>query len=154
MNFAQRLSQGVRRHLNKLDELHEKQVKVIEDKARRQLAQAQTKTEREKVLLQLQREKMKSKQELYESQVATRKAKEALEKARKEAGYLTVGERLRQFGSELSRGGAALYKGLEKQSRRTSGPRRKAVRKTTQRTTTRPSTRTHTTTRQTTRKRA
>ena len=118
MRFTQRLSSGVRGHLSNLKNMYNKRIEMAEARARRQLDEARTKTDREKVLLKLKREKLSAKKELYEAQIATQKAKVAVEKARKEAGDLTVGERLGAFGK-------ALYYG--KKTRRK--PRRKTVRR-------------------------
>ena len=94
MKFAQKLATGVRKHLSNLKRLYDRRIQLAEARAQRQLADAKTKTAREKVRLQLSREKMLARKELYEAQIATQNAKKALEKARKEAGDLTVGERM------------------------------------------------------------
>ena len=101
MRFTQRLSAGVKGHLSNLKDMHERRVEAAEAKAKRELAEARTKTDRQKVLLKLKREKLSAKKELYEAQLATKKAKKAVEKARKEAGDLTVGERIGAFGKAL-----------------------------------------------------
>ena len=93
MKFAKKLSAGVKKHLSYLKGLYDKRIELAESRARQQLGKAQTKVAREKVMLQLKRDKMTAKKELYEAQIATKRAKTALEKARKEAGDLTISER-------------------------------------------------------------
>ncbi len=122
MSFTQKLSAGVKKHMANLKEMHDQRVQAAEDRARRQLAAAQTKTEREKVKLQLRRDLMAAKKELYEAQTAARQAKTALEKARKEAGDLTMGERLGQVGRGVGKSSMLAYKALVSKP-----PRRKRV---------------------------
>ncbi len=94
MSFKQKLTSGVKRHLGNLKKAYDNRVAIAEAKARRDLAKAQTKSQREQAMLKLKREKMRAKQDLYEARIATQKAKRSLEKARKEAGDLSIGERL------------------------------------------------------------
>jgi len=103
MSFAQKLSSGVQKHMAHLKAMYANRVAAAEARAQQRLANARTKTEKELVKLQLVRDKMSAKKELYEAQVATRRAREALEKARKEAGDLTLGERLGVMGKDLQR---------------------------------------------------
>ena len=115
MNFAQKLSGGVRKHLSNLNDMYDRRVKAAEDKARVRMEQAKTKTEREKAKLKLAREKIALKRELYEARIATNKAKSAMEKARKEAGDLTVGERI---GGGLRAFGRGFYQGPKKRRKK------------------------------------
>ena len=126
MNFAQKLSATVKTQLAGIQSAHDKRVVEAEARARRNLAKARTKQERDLTMLQLQREKLALRRELSEAKVATQKAKFATEKARKEAGDLTVGERLGVFGARLGKQATGAYRALEKSQR----PKRKrAVRK-------------------------
>ena len=101
MSFAQKLSAGVRKHLSNLQDMHDKQVKAAEERAKASVERARTKTEREQAKQKLAREKLALKREYYEAKTATHKAKTAMQKARKEAGDLTVGERVYAFGHNL-----------------------------------------------------
>ena len=101
MRFTQRLSAGVKRHLSTLKRMYDYQVEAAEKRAQASLERARTKTEREKAKQKLAREKLALKREYYEAKVATSRAKVAMQKARKEAGDLTVGERLTTFGRQL-----------------------------------------------------
>ena len=110
MSFAQRLSGGVRKHLSNLTGLYDRQVKAAEERAKASLERAKTKTEREQAKQKLAREKLALKREYYEAKTATQRAKVAMQKARKEAGDLTMGERLSTFGR-------AFYYGSKKKRR-------------------------------------
>ena len=100
MSIMQRMKGTVQ----KLQDMHDCRVREAEERAKRKVAEARTKTEKEKAKLQLQREKMALKREFYEAKIATQKAKLATERARKEAGDLTIGERLKKVGQEFYRG--------------------------------------------------
>lgn len=117
MSFARRLSAGVKRHLSNINEMRDRQVVAAEQRARVRMARAKTRADKEKAKLQLEREKLKIQKEVYEAKIATQKAKIALKKARKEAGDLTIGERLGQT-----------YRAFAKPKRRTS-TRKKATRR-------------------------
>lgn len=126
MGFTQKLTDTVKRHMVNLKAAHDKRVIEAEARARVRLATARTSTEREKAKLILEREKLALKMDLYEAQIATRKAKAAVNKARLEAGDLTIGERIGAVGSSLGREAKSAYKALEKRSRPT---RKRVVRK-------------------------
>ncbi len=128
MNFTQKLAAEVKKHLANLREAHDRRVDRATAKARRELAVAKTRTEKEKIKLQLQRDKMDAKKELYEAQVATQKAKKALEVARKEAGDLTLGERLSRAGRSFGRSAKSTWAALAAQPKRRT-PRRKPAKK-------------------------
>lgn len=94
MDFKQKVSVAVRRHMANLQKMYNERLRTAEARARTRLAFAKTKTERKKIQLQLERERLDAKKELYEAQIATRNARAAVEKARKEAGDLTLSERV------------------------------------------------------------
>ena len=94
MSFTQKVSSGVKKHLSNLKNAYDGQVKAAEVRAQAKIALAKTKLERELAKLQLQRDKVALKKELYEAQIATRKAEVALKAARLEAGDLTIPERI------------------------------------------------------------
>lgn len=124
MSFAQELSSRVKRHLSNLKRLYDERVDRATARARKQLATAKTKTAKETIKLQLQRDKMDAKKELYEAQIATQKAKDALEVARKEAGDLTLGERFSKVARSFGRVTKSTYKGLVAPPRRRTSRRR------------------------------
>lgn len=97
MGFRQVLSVVVNSHKKHLKDMYNKRIQMAETKAKAQLDRAKTMTERKKIRLSLERDKLAAKKELYEAQIATNKAKEAVEKARKEAGDLTVSERVEKL---------------------------------------------------------
>ena len=123
MSFASKVSSLARQHMSNLKEAYDDRVSRAELKARRRLADAKSKTGREKIKLQLEVDRMSARKELYEAQIAACKAKIALEKARKEAGDLTVGERFSRASSSLGRSTMAAYKSLSGKPKR----RRKKV---------------------------
>lgn len=94
MDFKQKVSVAVRRHMANLQTMYNERVRTAEARARFRLSNAKTKTEKGKIKLQLERERLDAKKELYEAQIATRTARAAVEKARKEAGDLTLSERV------------------------------------------------------------
>ena len=94
MDFKQKVSVATRRHMANLQKMYNERVRTAEVRAKYRLASAKTKTEKGKIKLQLERERLDAKRELYEAQIATKKAKVAVEKARKEAGDLTLTERV------------------------------------------------------------
>ncbi len=109
MNFAQRLGAEVGKQLSNLKVWRDKRSAQAEERSKQQLADAQVKTAREKISLQLKREKMITQRELYEEQLATQQAKQALDKSRRAVGALTVGEQLSEGGISLCRGIKSLY---------------------------------------------
>jgi len=121
MGISQRISTIVKKQLASIQSAHDRRLVEAEARARSKLAKAKTTQARELAILQLQREKMALSKELSEAKLATQKAKTAAEKARKEAGDLTVGERLGVFGSKLGKEAKGAYKALEKAQR----PKRK-----------------------------
>ena len=118
MSFASRVSSITKQHMSNLKEAYNDRVARAESKARRHLADTRSKTERGKIKLQLEVDRMSARKELYEAQTAACKAKIALEKARKEAGDLTVSERFSRVGSSLGRSTIATYKALSKKPKR------------------------------------
>jgi len=122
MSFAQKLATGVKKHMVNLQKAYENQIAAADARARASMAKTKTKAEREKVKTKLAQEKLAIRRELYEAQAATKKAKVALEKARKEAGDLTMGERLEQTLRATYRG----IKGTKTRSPRRAPPRKKA----------------------------
>ncbi len=111
----------LQKQLSNLREMHDRRVKEAEARAEASMARAKTKVEREKAKLKLAREKLQLKKELYEAKTATVKAKAAVAKARKEAGDLTLGERL----GSLEAGGMRMYKMLVGPKRRPAKKKRK-----------------------------
>ena len=97
------ISTVVKRHLTNLRKTYDMRLAEAEVRARRRLELAKSRTEREKVILQLQRERAKLRKEMYEARIATQKARTAAEKARKEAGDLTLGERVRSYFAESNK---------------------------------------------------
>ena len=94
MDFKQKVSVAVRRHMANLQKMYNERVRTAEARARFRLSNAKSKTAKGKIKLQLERERLQAKQELYEAQIATRNARAAVEKARKEAGDLTLSEKM------------------------------------------------------------
>ncbi len=123
MNFAQRLQVMVKKHMANLQEAHDRRVKEAEARAKAKMARARTDNERKLAKLQLEREKLKLRKDLYEAKIATQRARDAVKKARLEAGDLTVGERLTEFGRISMKTYRTLAKG------RRTGTRRKATRR-------------------------
>ena len=128
MAFHTKISSVVRRHLASIQSAYDRRVAEAEARARRNLEKARTKQERELTMLQLQREKLALSKELSEARIATQKAKTAAEKARKEAGDLTISERHGVLGARIGRQATGAYRAMEKAQH----PKRKrVVRKTT-----------------------
>jgi len=101
MSFIQQLDAGVRKHMANLKAMHDRRVQEAETRARADIAHATTKLEQERAKLKLVREKLALKRELYEARLATRQAKAAMNKARIEAGDLSIGERLGKIGKDI-----------------------------------------------------
>ena len=116
------LVQKAREVTQRIQALHDRRVREAEERAKASLARARTQAEREKAKQKLAREKIALKRELYEAKAATQKAKTAMEKARKEAGDLTVGERAAEFGRML-------YYGKRKPAKRRVVRRKKSTAK-------------------------
>ena len=114
------LVQKAREVTQRIQALHDRRVREAEDRATASLARARTQADREKAKQKLAREKIALQRELYEAKTATQKAKTAMEKARKEAGDLTVGEKLGAFGRQL-------YYGKRKPAKRRVVRRKKAT---------------------------
>ena len=125
MSFTQKLAAGVKKHMSNLRKAYNNQMAAADARARADMAKTTTKLEREKVKTKLAREKLAIKKELYEAEAATRKAKTALEKARKEAGDLTTGEKLEQSFRAVYRG----IKGKKKRTTKRTTTRKKARRR-------------------------
>jgi len=130
MNFVQRVSSIVKKHIASIEAAYDRRVAEAEVRARHKLDRARTKQERELAMLQLRRDKATLRKELSEAKVATYKAETAAKKARREAGDLTVGERLGAVGSRLGRETVGVYRALEKAQR---PKRRRTTRKVTKR---------------------
>jgi len=96
MSLTQRLATKVKAHMANLQKAYNNQMAAADARARASMAKTKTKADRENVKARLAQEQLAIKRELYEAQAATKKAKDSLEKARKEAGDLTMGERLEQ----------------------------------------------------------
>ena len=92
MSFKQLVSVATRRHMDNLRAMYNARIRTVEARAQFRLENAKTKTAKGKIKLQLERDRLDAKRELYEAQIATKKAKVAVEKARKEAGDLTLTE--------------------------------------------------------------
>ena len=73
----------------------------IDQKAERDLARARTRNEKELVKLRQRREHAALDKELADAKTATRKAEEAALKAKREAGDVSVLERLSKFSLRL-----------------------------------------------------
>ena len=131
MQWSQRVSSMVRKHLANIQAAHDRRVDEAVARARRQLDSARTTQERKLVVLQFQRERAALGKELSEAKIATRRAKEAAEKARREAGDLTFGERLGTLGSGLAREARATYRGLSKATAPKRRRRKTVAKKTT-----------------------
>jgi hypothetical protein len=129
MNFTQKLSSVVKKHMVSIQKAHDRRLAEAEKKARARLARATTKAGREKAMLQLRMDRANLRRELSEAQIATQKAEKAAKVARLEAGDLTFGERLAKSGREFGRGTMATYKILSKAKR--PARRRRVIRKTT-----------------------
>ena len=121
MGISQRISSTVKKHLSSIQSAHDRRLVEAKVRARRNLAKARTTQAKELAILQLQREKLDLARELSEAKIATQKVKVAAEKARKEAGDLTIGERLGGFGARLGKEAKGAYRALEKTQR----PKRK-----------------------------
>jgi len=127
MSLTQRLATKVKAHMVNLQKAYNNQMAAADARARASMAKTKTKADREKVKAKLAQEQLAIKRELYEAQAATKKAKVSLEKARKEAGDLTMGERLEQTLK-------ATYRGLRgtkppKRTKRTTARKRAKPRK-------------------------
>jgi len=104
MGFSQKLAAGVKKHMGNLRKAYDNQMAVADARARADMAKTKTKADREKVKAKLAQEKLAIQRELYEAQAATKKAKVALEKAKREAGDLSMGERFEQSLRSTYRG--------------------------------------------------
>jgi len=104
------LAQVIQKQMSKVREMHAKRVREAEARASAKLAKARGDLERQRVKLQLMQEKANLSKELYEAQAALRNTRIAVNKARIEAGDLTVGERLGKAGRDIA--GSVLAKDL------------------------------------------
>lgn len=104
MSFIQKVRATANRYIEQFQAIHDRKVAAAEAKTRAQLAKARTKTEKEKIKLQLKREKLVLQRELYEAKTATRRAQEAVVRARKEAGDVTLRERIGEVGGSFGKG--------------------------------------------------
>ena len=127
MSFTQDLSAMVNKQLKNLQDARDRQAKAAEERARVKLAKARTDIEKEKVKLQLIRERAALDKELYEARTATIRAKEAVQRARKESQDVGGGGQLDKLGADAKRAGGKFYKWLFTP---TKAPRRRTVKKT------------------------
>ena len=126
MGFTQDLSAMVNKQLRNLQEARDRQAKAADARARAKLAKAKTAVEKEKVKLGLIREKAALDKELYEARTATVKAKQAVQKARKESQDVGGGGQLDKLGADAKRAGGKFYKWLFTP---TKAPRRRTVKR-------------------------
>ncbi len=129
MSILTRINSIATQQVDRIKKAYKQHDKMLLAQARRQVALAKTKTAKEKVRLQLESDRVRLKTELAEAREATYKAKvraqqavKAANKARIEAGDLTIGERLSSQISAFTAGLAA---------RQRARPRRRTVKRVT-----------------------
>ncbi len=94
--------------------LYAQQKKAAEERAKRRMAQAKSGYERERIKAELESEKLKLQRQMYEAKASVLRGKEAVAKAKREAGVVGAGERL---GGAIKTGRRLLF-GKPRQSRR------------------------------------
>ena len=96
MSFVGKVSSGFKKHMANLKGAHDRRMTQAEARAREQIANARTAIEKEKALTQLRTERLNAQRELLEARAAGKRAAQALQKAKREAGDVGLGERLMQ----------------------------------------------------------
>lgn len=121
------ISIAVKKQLAHIQKLHDKRLAESASRAKRDLKKARTRHDKEVAILRFRQEKAGLQQELSEAKIATQKAKAAAEKARKEAGDLTISERFGIFGTRFAKDLGTTYKSLTKSAKRSPPRKRKRV---------------------------
>ncbi len=117
VNFNKILS-NIRRSYNSAKQ-------AIDQRAERDLARARTRNEKEIVKLRQRKERADLDKQLAEARQATRKAEEAALKAKREAGDVSVLERLSKFSRSL--GGKPTRRRKKATTRKKAGTRKRTT---------------------------
>ena len=99
-----KLMSAVRKGRAGVQGAYAKHLRAAEARAEARVGKAKTSLERQKALADLEREKLVLERELYEAQGKVKQTKEDRDRARRKAGVLTIGERLKTEGQKLYSG--------------------------------------------------
>ncbi len=92
---------AVKKGITGVQDAYSKQKRISEDRAKRKMWAARTRYEAERVKAEWELEKLQLQREMYEAKAAVRQEREAVAKARRDAGVTSLSERVEGFARGL-----------------------------------------------------